>query len=129
MLCCLLAIALALLGAHAASAQQHSRDRRGTEFVFPDSGLAALNAPLGRVRDIAPDRQGGFFISDEGNRMVMRVSADGTLAVYAGNGFAAFSGDGGPVAAMRPCGLRSALPSMRRTTFDMWTPPIIGCGA
>jgi uncharacterized protein (TIGR03437 family) len=67
----------------------------GANSVFPIS-IPALSAPLGQTTAVAVDAGGNVFVADHGNNMVMRLSADGTLTVVAGNGSPGFSGDGGP---------------------------------
>ena len=68
----------------------------GTNWTFPASPLPAVNAPLGQAYGVAVDTQGNVYVADAGNNMVMRIAADGTLTVVAGNGIPGFSGDGGP---------------------------------
>jgi len=60
---------------------------------------AALYAPHGMAFDAA----GNLFIADAGNNRVRRVSTDGTILTWAGNGQFAYSGDGSgsPSAALR----------------------------
>lgn len=53
---------------------------------------AHISGPHGIV--VAPD--GSVFISDENNHRVRKVSPDGVITTYAGNGSAADAGDGGP---------------------------------
>src|SRR5438876_968885 len=79
----------------------------GTDFLFPAATLPALSSPLGAVSAVAVDLRRNVFIADPANRMVMRISPDGILTVVAGNGFAGFSGDGGPAtsASLCPSGL------------------------
>jgi trimeric autotransporter adhesin len=69
----------------------------GTDWLFPGDGRPAINAPLsgGLGLDLAADRNGSYFIADDGNLMAMRVGPDGILSVIAGNGFGFVSGDGG----------------------------------
>ncbi|HTM51826.1 MAG TPA: hypothetical protein VL285_24190 [Bryobacteraceae bacterium] len=68
----------------------------GTDFVFRGDGLPALKAPTGQIAGLTLDAAGNIYFVDINNQMVMKVTADGTLHVLAGNGFAGFSGDGGP---------------------------------
>ncbi len=68
----------------------------GTDYSFPAPSLPALNAPLGQLYGIAVDAGGNVFIADTSDNLIMRVSVSGTLTVFAGNGIAGFSGDGGP---------------------------------
>src|ERR1035437_8022952 len=69
----------------------------GTDWIFPAQILPALNAPLGAINGVAVDSNGNVLVTDPSNRMVMRISPDGTLHVIAGNGGnATYSGDGGP---------------------------------
>src|SRR5579864_7584538 len=54
---------------------------------------AALNEPYG----VVVDRAGNLYIADRLNRRVRRIdAATGTITTVAGNGEAAYSGDGGP---------------------------------
>jgi hypothetical protein len=52
---------------------------------------AALNGPLG----ICLDKRGNLFIADTFNHRVRKVDTNGIINTIAGNGVAAFSGDGG----------------------------------
>ena len=54
---------------------------------------AALNEPYG----VVVDRAGNLYVADRLNRRVRRIdAATGTITTVAGNGEAAYSGDGGP---------------------------------
>ncbi|HTX35441.1 MAG TPA: IPT/TIG domain-containing protein [Bryobacteraceae bacterium] len=53
---------------------------------------AQLNGPSG----VAVDTAGNLYIADTGNNRVRVVLANGTMVTLAGNGNAAFAGDGGP---------------------------------
>ena len=70
----------------------------GADWLFPGDHRPAVNAPLGGSNGlaVASDSAGNLFIADGDNHMVMKVARDGILTVVAGNGFAGFSGDGGP---------------------------------
>jgi sugar lactone lactonase YvrE len=54
--------------------------------------LAVLRDPNG----LALGNDGSLYIVDSGNNRIRRVGPDGTITTVAGNGKAAFSGDGGP---------------------------------
>ena len=57
------------------------------------ASLAGLNSPQGLARDAA----GNLYIADQNNNRVREVDASsGLIRTVAGNGSAAFSGDGGP---------------------------------
>lgn len=45
---------------------------------------------------VAPDGRGGFYVADHSHNVVCRVTSDGRIAAFAGNGSAGFDGDGGP---------------------------------
>ena len=70
----------------------------GTDFAFPATPLAAINAPNGTVAAVATDIYGNVYFteSDIGNNLVFKVTPQGVLTVVAGNGTNGFSGDGGP---------------------------------
>lgn len=53
---------------------------------------ATLNFPSG----IAIDAHGNMYIVDEGNSVVRRIAADGTINTVAGNGNPTYAGDNGP---------------------------------
>ena len=58
----------------------------------------ALSAQLNQPTGIAVDGNGVLYIADTGNNRVRVVRTDGNMATLAGNGNAAFEGDGGPAA-------------------------------
>ena len=75
----------------------------GTDFVFPNYPIPAIDAPLGQISGTAVDAAGNIYLADPNNRRVTRISPNGTLTVVAGNGIsvngglgAPSSGDGGP---------------------------------
>ncbi len=69
--------------------------------------LAELNTPTA----VAVDPQGNLYIADSGNNRVRKVTTDGTVTTFAGNGNAALFGDGGPA-------LAAALHGPRGVAFD-----------
>jgi sugar lactone lactonase YvrE len=60
-----------------------------------DGGPATL-ASFDSAWNVAPDRAGNVFISDNGNHRVRKVDPFGVINNFAGNGENGFSGDGGP---------------------------------
>ena len=67
----------------------------GTDSVFPVESLPALTTPLGPVSGVAADASGQVFLSLPNANVVLRLSKDGSLALYAGNGGRGFAGDNG----------------------------------
>jgi uncharacterized protein (TIGR03437 family) len=70
----------------------------GADWLFPGDGRRAVDAPISGIlfMGLAADTHGNFFIADQDNVMVFKVSPDGILTVVAGNGILGHSGDGGP---------------------------------
>jgi sugar lactone lactonase YvrE len=66
------------------------------EFGFSGNGGSATDAKFRSPYDIAVDSSGNIYISDNGNNQVRKISPDGIISAYAGNGTPGFSGDGGP---------------------------------
>jgi hypothetical protein len=59
-------------------------------------GGPAIQAQLFGPRDLARDPAGNTYIADQDNNRVRKVTPDGTITTFAGNGIAVSSGDGGP---------------------------------
>ena len=68
----------------------------GTTWSFSGDGGPATDAPLGFLHGVAVDAAGNVFAADGDNHLVVKISPAGVLTVVAGNGFAGYSGDGGP---------------------------------
>jgi hypothetical protein len=68
----------------------------GISPSFTGNGQPALQVPIGYINGVATDGAGNVYFTDPLEHLVLRVSASGTLTVVAGNGIAAYSGDGGP---------------------------------
>jgi len=86
------ALLVCAAGAHA----QNISTIAGSTFVFPESPLPAIQAPLGQVWAVALDKAGNYYVADTSNSIVVKISASGTLTIVAGNGTFGYSGDGGP---------------------------------
>ncbi len=64
---------------------------------FSGDGGPATRASLNFPASVAFDSQGNFYITDNGNGRIRRVSPSGVITTYAGGaGPAGFRGDGGP---------------------------------
>jgi hypothetical protein len=61
---------------------------------YGGDGGNPLLALFGNITGFAPDKFGNLFIADYGNNRVRKLSASGVLSTYAGNGLAAYYGDG-----------------------------------
>ena len=70
----------------------------GTEGYSGDSG-PALEAALNQPHGVAVDKDGILYIADSANHRIRKVTADGQISTYAGDGTPGALGDGGPAAA------------------------------
>jgi hypothetical protein len=69
----------------------------GYSGYYGDGGLAT-NAELNVPEGIAFDATGNLYIADTANSLVRKVAVNGNISTVAGNGVAAYTGDGGPTA-------------------------------
>ena len=70
------------------------RGRHGTPGYMGDGGAATsaqINGPFG----MAVDSAGSLYIADTSNKVVRKVSPDGTISTVAGTGTPGYLGDGG----------------------------------
>lgn len=67
--------------------------------AFSGDGGAATNASLYAPVALALDAFGNLFIADDRNERIRQVDTNGIITSVAGNGVAAYSGDGGPATA------------------------------
>ena len=63
--------------------------------TYSGDGGAATNAGLYAPADVALDAHGNLFIADEENNRIRKVDTNGIITTVAGNGSAAYGGDGG----------------------------------
>ncbi|MES9895786.1 MAG: Ig-like domain-containing protein, partial [Candidatus Thiodiazotropha endolucinida] len=66
----------------------------GEEGFSGDEG-SAINASLSLPTAILTSNDGTLYIADTGNNRIRRVSVDGVISTFAGDGTEGFSGDGG----------------------------------
>lgn len=64
--------------------------------AFGGDGSMAMDALVGRRRDVAVDAIGNIYIADTSHHRVREVDLAGFISTIAGSGEAAFGGDGGP---------------------------------
>jgi uncharacterized protein (TIGR03437 family) len=69
------------------------------EHAFLGNNVPALEAALDNPTAVAFDSQGNLYIADQHNNRVRRVSPQGIITTFAGNGSHSFGGNGGPAAA------------------------------
>src|SRR5258708_24961412 len=81
------------------SAQNVVTTIAGLDPIFDGAGKPAVSVPIGYINGVATDGSGNVYFTDPLEHLVLRVAPDGTLSVVAGNGIAAYSGDGGPATA------------------------------
>ena len=65
-------------------------------FGFSGDGGPATEASLSRPTGVAVDAAGNLYVADTQHWRVRKVSRDGTITTFAGNGSFRFSGDDGP---------------------------------
>lgn len=68
---------------------------------FGGDGLPALAALLTAPSGVTVDAEGGFYIADQFNHRVRKVTPDGLIATIAGTGEEGFGGDDGPATEAR----------------------------
>ena len=68
----------------------------GTTQGFSGDGGPATQARMNNPTALAFDASGNLYVTDQFNHRIRRIDSSGTILTVAGNGSAAFSGDGGP---------------------------------
>jgi sugar lactone lactonase YvrE len=66
------------------------------EYDYYGDGGQATNAEFAYPEGVAVDASGNIFIADSYNSRIRKVGTNGIITTVAGNGTAAYSGDGGP---------------------------------
>ncbi len=75
---------------------------------FSGDGGPAVAAQLNQPSDVVADAAGNVYIADRFNNRIRKITPDGTIATYAGNGTAGSAGDNGSAATAQlnnPAGL------------------------
>lgn len=67
----------------------------GGSVGFSGGGSGSTNAQLDFPYGVAADSIGDFYIADTFNHRILKVNTNGIITTVAGNGTAAFAGDGG----------------------------------
>ena len=70
----------------------------GSSGFYGDGG-AATAAEFSGAFAVAADAFGNLYVDDQNNQRIRVVNALGVISTFAGNGFASYSGDGGPATA------------------------------
>lgn len=68
----------------------------GNGTAFWGDGSLATDALMSSPTGVAADDVGNIYISDTRDNRVRRINAEGVIYTFAGNGVAAYKGDGGP---------------------------------
>jgi trimeric autotransporter adhesin len=68
----------------------------GTSLGYSGDGGPASAAEFYNIRGMHLDGGGNLFLADAGNNRVREISAPGIVTTVGGDGFASYSGDGGP---------------------------------
>jgi sugar lactone lactonase YvrE len=66
------------------------------EEGYSGDGGAATSATFLSLKGIVVDIYNNIFIADAGNNAIRKITDDGIISTYAGNGLAGYSGDNGP---------------------------------
>jgi len=78
---------------------------------YSGDGGRAASASLSYPYDVQLDAEGNLYISDYSNHRIRKVTSDGIISTFAGNGTAATKGDDGPA-------VQASLPYPRRLGMD-----------
>jgi hypothetical protein len=67
----------------------------GGNFFNPPAAGPASSAPLVLPKAVAVDKTGNILVSDQYFLQVYKITPDGNLSLFAGNGSSNYAGDGG----------------------------------
>ena len=59
-------------------------------------GSLAIYAQFGQIVSVRVDHSDNVYVADRSNNRIRRITTDGKISAFAGNGNSGFSGDGGP---------------------------------
>ncbi len=65
----------------------------GTQGYGPETSTQATASKISTPQGVAADDKGNFYIADEGNNRIRKVTSAGIISTVAGNGTAGYSGD------------------------------------
>jgi uncharacterized protein (TIGR03437 family) len=68
----------------------------GVTSQFRGEGVAATTALFKSPSDARADSSGNIYVADTGNHRIRKISLNGTVTTFAGDGEAGYAGDGGP---------------------------------
>jgi trimeric autotransporter adhesin len=80
---------------HAAFGQSIITTFAGRDWVFPLQSEPAVSAPISAIEELAVDSSGNLYIADSADNIVVKVDRSGNSTIFAGNGIAGYTGDGG----------------------------------
>src|SRR5262249_41266697 len=63
---------------------------------FSGDGGPSMAASIADPQLLAADPAGNLYIADQSNCRIRKISVQGTITTFAGNGQSKFAGDGGP---------------------------------
>ena len=68
----------------------------GSDALFAGAGQPAIAAQIVGPQNIVADGQGNVYFCVSGQSMVLKISSNGVISIFAGNGLARGGGDNGP---------------------------------
>jgi sugar lactone lactonase YvrE len=84
-----------------ANAQVISTIAGNGTYGFSGDGGLAISAEFAAPQSVVIDAAGSLYISDISNQRIRKITPNGIISTFAGNGTAGFSGDGGQATAAK----------------------------